>query len=97
MNWSSLRFLCALSLVVLSSLAFVSNAHSQQIGDADGDGFVTIVDALQVARYDAKLIFENNPNFYLSAADADCSGSVNIVDALQIARYDARMITEFCV
>ena len=57
------------------------------------NGTVNIVDALQVARYDAGL----NPDpFDQSAADADCNSSINIIDALQIARYDAGLVSEFC-
>ncbi len=67
---------------------FDKSAH----GDVNGDGTVNIIDALQIARYDAGL----NPSpFDQSAADADCNGSINIVDALQIARYDAGLITAF--
>jgi len=62
-------------------------------GDANGDGTVNIVDALQIARFDAGL---NPEPFYSGSADADCNGSINIIDALQIARFDAGLIFEFC-
>ena len=59
----------------------------------DNNGQINIVDALQVARYDAGL----NPSpFHLSAADViGCDGTINIVDALTIARYDAMLISSF--
>ncbi len=62
-------------------------------GDANMDGAINIIDALQVARYDAML---NPTPFDPIAADTDCDTDVDIIDALTIARYDAAMITEFC-
>ncbi len=64
-----------------------------QRGDADGNGSINIIDALQIARYDAGLAPDP---FILVAADADCGGDVDIIDALQIARYDAGLISGFC-
>ncbi len=59
----------------------------------NNDGSVNIIDALQIARYDAGL----NPDpFDVSAADADCDGDIGIIDALQIARYDAGLTSGFC-
>ena len=64
-----------------------------ELGDVDGNDIVNIVDALQIARYDAGI----SPDpFYESAADVDCNSSINIVDALQVARYDAGIISSFC-
>ena len=62
-------------------------------GDVNGDGTVTIVDALQVAQYSVGL---NVPGFNVAAADANCDGSVNIVDALIIAQYFVGLINRFC-
>jgi hypothetical protein len=55
-------------------------------GDVNADGFVNIVDALLVARYDAGLSVSN---FHPEVGDVDGSGLVDIIDALHIARYDA--------
>ncbi len=61
-------------------------------GDANGDGNVTIVDALVVAQAYVGL----NPSPYIAAnADANCSGSVDIVDALLIAQYYVGLIGPF--
>ncbi len=63
------------------------------LGDANSNGAIDIVDALQVARFDARL----GPSpFDVDAADVNCNGNIDIIDALQIARYDAGLITEFC-
>ena len=53
------------------------------IGDVSGDGEITIVDALFVARHAVNLPVSN---FDESKADVNCDGKVNIVDALLIAR-----------
>ena len=54
-------------------------------GDADCNGAVDSVDALQVLRFVAGL---GTPDC-LAAADVDCSGAVNSVDSLKILRFVA--------
>jgi hypothetical protein len=54
-------------------------------GDADCDGAVDSVDALQVLRHVAGL---GEPDC-LAAADVDCSGEINSVDSLKILRFVA--------
>jgi endoglucanase len=58
-------------------------------GDVNGDGSVTIVDALLVAQYYVGL---NPANFNPAAADVNCDGSITIVDALRIAQYYVGLI-----
>lgn len=58
-------------------------------GDADGDGRVTVVDALYVQRYAAKMI--DRTAFYEPLSDVDHSGDANVVDALWVQRHVARM------
>ena len=70
----------------------VDSTFMPELGDVDGSGAVNIIDALQVARYDAGII--PNP-FYTEAADVDCNSEINIIDALQISRYDAQLIGLF--
>ncbi len=60
------------------------NVSSVTLGDTNGDGSVTIVDALLVAQYYVGL---NPANFNAAAADVNCSGAIDIVDALRIAQY----------
>ncbi|MBN1696734.1 MAG: dockerin type I repeat-containing protein [Spirochaetales bacterium] len=52
-------------------------------GDANGDGDVTIVDALIIARY----YVGNTDEIDLDQSDVNCDGAVNIVDALRVAQY----------
>ncbi len=66
---------------------------TQSLGDANGDGSVTIVDALIIAQAYVGL----NPSGYIAAnADTNCSGSVDIVDALLVAQYYVGLISQFC-
>ena len=58
------------------------------LGDADGDGSVTIFDATAIQRYLAEMPTEK---FVEAAADADGDGSVTIFDATAIQRYLAEM------
>lgn len=54
-------------------------------GDVDGDGKVTIVDAMRLAQYQIMIVLPG-PIINPAVADVDCSGSIDILDALQIAR-----------
>ena len=58
------------------------------LGDADGDGEVTILDATAIQRYLASL---PNPTFFEPAADADEDGEVTILDATAIQRHLASL------
>jgi hypothetical protein len=62
------------------------------LGDVNGVGGITIIDALMTAQYYVGL---NPPGFISSAADVNCSGGVNIIDALMIAQYYVGLLTEF--
>lgn len=53
-------------------------------GDADGDGYVDIMDALAILQYDVGWDVEIN----VSNSDVDGSGYVDIMDALLILQYD---------
>lgn len=59
------------------------------LGDADGDGDVTIIDATWIQRLFADMKVPNT--FSESAADADRNGDVSIVDATWIQRWLAEM------
>jgi len=60
-------------------------------GDADGDGMVTVADAIRVQRFLAEII-EDVP---LQAADVNGDGAVTVEDATLIQQYLAEFITEW--
>ena len=63
------------------------------LGDVNGDGGITIVDALLVARKAVGL----SSDIEASAADVNCDGSITIVDALLIARKSVGLeVTAWC-
>ena len=59
------------------------------LGDADGDGNVTVIDATWIQRYLADMKVPNA--FNEAAADADSDGDVSIIDATWIQRWLAEM------
>jgi len=63
---------------------------SDRIGDADGDGVVTVLDATHIQRWLADLLDDNA--FYMANADADRDGYVTIIDATRIQRFLADLI-----
>ena len=68
------------------------NVSGGTTGDVNGDGAISIVDALLVAQYYVGL----NPNpFDQENADVNCDNSVNIIDALLIAQYYVGLIDSF--
>ena len=60
------------------------------LGDVDGDGEVTILDATTIQRHLAEL---STLNFVEEAADADGDGEVSILDATAIQRWLAELPT----
>lgn len=59
------------------------------IGDADGDGKVTINDATMIQKYLVE--FDMPDNFVLKACDVNGDGKVTISDATDIQRFIAEM------
>ena len=62
------------------------------LGDADGDGQITVMDATRIQRWLASLATDYEINRV--NADADRDGNVTILDATRIQRLLANMITE---
>ncbi len=61
-----------------------------QAGDVNGDGSVSIVDALLVAQYYVGI----TPSVFLAdRADVNCDTNVDIIDALRIAQYYVGLVT----
>ena len=61
------------------------------LGDADGDGNVTIFDATTIQRHLADLPTQS---FIEDAADCDGDGSVTVLDATAIQRHLASLPTQ---
>ena len=55
-------------------------------GDADGDGWIDVVDATVIQRYDADII--TDADFYKPLGDVDGDRDVCVLDATLIQRYD---------
>ena len=66
---------------------------SKSLGDVNGDGNISIVDALTIAQFVVGL---NPSNFDESVADVNCDGSISIIDALLIAQYYVNILDKFC-
>jgi subtilisin family serine protease len=63
-----------------------------ELGDANYNSAVDIVDALVVANHS---VGNPTPRFFSSAADVNCDSSIDIVDALLIAQRSVGNITRF--
>jgi len=79
-----------ISLLILVLLGGAMAIYGQTCGDVDGNGTVTIVDALKVAQAYVGL---NPTNYNAAVADVDNNGGVDIIDALKIAQYYVGLIT----
>ena len=66
--------------------------EGDRLGESDNDGEVTIIDALYIASYSARLIegFET-----YNYPDVNCDGKIDIEDALYVASYRAKLLDEY--
>ena len=67
-----------------------SNQSAIKLGDTDGDGEVTIIDATVIQRHLASI---PTSTYIEAAADADEDGSISIIDATYIQRWLAQLPT----
>lgn len=75
-----------------SVMTFVGGQTPAILGDVNGDGNVTIIDAMMIAQYSAGM----NPNGFIAAnADVTKDGKITIQDALKVAQFAAGIITSF--
>ncbi|MBQ8538739.1 MAG: dockerin type I repeat-containing protein [Ruminococcus sp.] len=70
----------------------IVDCKERELGDVDGDGEVTIMDATAIQLHIAQL--ETIPEYNLACADADGDGTITIIDATQIQLYIAQLIPE---
>lgn len=87
--------LAALSLAAVSLFQLLpitgSAAEDYILGDVSNDGKISVIDALEILRYEAELSVLTERQSL--AADINEDGSVNLVDALHIMRYVSNMST----
>jgi hypothetical protein len=80
-----------LFVITIFSLSIVNSQEAPC--DPNGDGKITIIDALLVAQHYVGLIIPGS--FDITCADVNCSGDLDIIDALLMAQYYVGLITEF--
>ncbi len=92
---SVIAFLLIISLLLVPVHAMAAQVDTASaadsgflLGDADGDGDVTVTDATAVQLFLAEM---SVPSFHEAAADTDSSGDVEITDATRIQRFIAGM------
>lgn len=60
------------------------------LGDVDGDGTVSVIDATKIQKLRASILTEKDIN--ISAADVDRDGVVSVLDATRIQKYKASIM-----
>lgn len=92
--------ICLLSMLLLSVSAAsgkpASSAGSYLLGDTDGDGDVTILDATLVQRIIAKMVTDNDGS-YTMRGDVDGDGDLSSNDVTLLMRYNAKLKTYFSI
>lgn len=90
-----MRLLSVLIVILLTactgspSSAAITDGSQRLLGDADNDGFVTIIDATVIRRHLADIVTLDDAS--ISAADIDGSGEIEITDATLIQRWLAEI------
>ena len=78
-------------LTLLQAFSFCAAAAgggtAEIMGDVDGDGVVTVVDATLIQKYAADSI--GSAHFNVNTADVNLDGFINIDDATKVQRYAA--------
>lgn len=86
-----------LATVIVSALfamVLVPSVSASTLGDTNGDGKITILDAGQVMMYFTPIV-NPYPPFDLVAADVNCDGFINVIDYNLIVSHINGIITEF--
>ena len=76
-----------------NGFAFVNleNAQEYLLGDIDGDGEVSVLDATYIQKYIALLPV---PEYELAAADTEGDGEISVLDATLIQKWIAMLLTD---
>ena len=74
------------------SVYAVAQSHKAALGDINGDGNITIADAIMLQKHIANVITLDGDT--LTVADVNGDGDVSIADAIMIQKYIANVITE---
>ena len=80
-------FTAAQSCAFCAAAADNTSDSSAIVGDVDGDGLVTVVDATLIQKYSAQLIGDNDLN--ITAADVNLNDQINVDDATKVQIYSA--------
>ena len=80
-------FTAAQSCAFCAAAADNTSDSSAIVGDVDGDGLVTVVDATLIQKYAAQLIGTDKLN--VTTADINLNKKVNIDDATKVQLYAA--------
>ena len=83
----------ALCVIMTAFLGTVSFAADRPLGDANGDGIVTALDASHVLRYSVGMADMDAQS--VQAADVDGNGTANAIDAALILRKAVGLIDRF--
>lgn len=94
-GWGYTEYNSYTGWVNLAYASYVGSLEEDDIilGDVDGDGIVTILDATVIQRVIAKLTDLNDKQ--MKAADTDADGTVTVLDTTQIQRFVAHIVDSF--
>ena len=67
------------------------------LGDVDGDGEATIIDATYIQRYNVNMQIPITEETLKKCGDVDGDGEVSVIDATFIQRFEARIPTPYLV
>ena len=65
------------------------------LGDVDGDGVATVIDATYIQRYGVNMKIPVSEDELLRRGDVDGDGEVTVIDATFIQRYEVKMQTPY--
>ena len=67
------------------------------LGDVDGDGEATVLDATYILRYNVNMQIPIAEEVMLLCGDVDGDGEVSVIDATFILRYEVMMKTPYAI